>query len=166
MPLFTSLLFFFIALALVPLAMRNSALREARRKKARDEQRIEIGTRICEAAARDAFGIELDHSLASIDTLDDLITQGWMDGTSQPNDEHPLSFVMGSYLGDIYVQNRKAEWKHDDEEAILYFPEFKRRISPFELIRKKLNDPAYVHLDEETARWQAPPEMNDAIPTA
>jgi hypothetical protein len=167
MPLFTGLLFFFIALALLPLALRNSGARELRRQRARDVEQMTIGARICEIVARDAFGIELDHSMESITALDALITNGWADtaaGTNTwSNEEHDPTFVLGSYLGDIFIRHEHSEWQWEHDEAFLYFSNGKRTVSPFDLIQRKLREPLEVHLKEETTKWLIPliPQHDD-----
>jgi hypothetical protein len=165
MPMFTSLLFFFIALALLPLALRNSGARELRRQGARDVERITIGAQICEATARDAFEVELDHSRESIALLDTLITQGWSNETPASTSENydPI-YIMGAYVGDVFVRAGNAEWRWENGEAFLYVSKWKRKISPFDLIQRKFRDPLHIHLNEETVMWLMPltPLENDA----
>ncbi len=171
MPIFTSLLFFFIALALLPLALRNSSMRQERRRRKQNKERMNIGARICEAAARDAFGLELDHSPESIASLDSLITHGWGDGTVGTAGTNDLSaerddptFVLGAYVGNVFVRNGKAEWQFEDGKALLYFPKWKRKVSLFDLIQQKLREPDRIHLEEETDHWQISemPQNDDA----
>ena len=157
MPIFTSLLFFFLALALWPLATRNSGRRELRRRQAQAQDRFETAAQICEAAARDAFHITLDHSLRSIDQLDEMIDNGWSNVESQ-HLQNDTSFVMGAYLGDVFVRNQLAEWTASSQNMprpFLYFPLSKKTVSPFDIIEQKLNGPSSIHLPSETARWQS-----------
>jgi hypothetical protein len=161
MPLYTSLLLFFIALGLLPLAIRNSSARSARRERARDAERMAIGARICEAAARDAFGIELDHAVESIAELDALITTGWGNGAigteerQQTNgfgsEKYDLAFILASYLGDAFVRQGNAEWRWEKGEACIYFKKEKRISYPSILIEHKLHNPNQIHLQDEIA---------------
>ena len=168
----TGLLFFFIVLALVPLALRNSGARELRRQRTREIERMTIGAHICEATARDAFGVELDHSTDSIPMLDALITKGWSDGTGTtydlPTDNYEPTFVLGSYLGNVFTHHEKAEWQWENAEPFLYFRNLKQRNSPFELIERKLSNPTEVNLEQETALWlhPNPPQDSDANTTS
>src|SRR5580658_160014 len=107
MPIFTSLLLLFAALALLPLALRSNGIARERRRHTRDEERMATGALICEAAARDAFGVELDHSVESIAMLDALISQGWPENTANSDGEishshgvlpDELSFTLASYM--------------------------------------------------------------------
>ena len=163
--MFTSLLFLFIALALLPLALRNSGARELRRQRAREMERITIGAQICEAAARDTFEVELDHSKESIGLLDAMITHGWSNGTNTSvGEDYDPVYIMGAYVGDVFVRAGNAEWRWENGEAFLYLSQWKRKISPFDLIQQKLRDPLHVNLNEEIAMWLMPliPHENDA----
>src|ERR1035437_8953806 len=62
---------------------------------------MELASRICEAAARDAFAIELDHSLESLTTLDELIERGFASARELPDD---TLLVLGAYLGQVLVR--------------------------------------------------------------
>ncbi len=163
MPIFTSLLFFFIALALLPLALRNSGARELRRQRARDVERMAIAARICESAARGAFDVELDHSTESIERLDALITNQWSNreetaaGTQETSTEQFDSpFILSAYVGDVFVRSGDAEWRWAQNETFLYFRNSKRSVSPFELLERKLAHPEHLHLEEETSLWLNP----------
>jgi hypothetical protein len=164
MPIFTSLLFFFIALALLPLALRNSGMREIRRQHARDTERMTIGAQICEAAARGAFEVELDHSVASVALLDALITRGWSDGMDRTHaptyGEYNPAFVMGAYVGDAF------EWRWENGEPFIYFRNTKQKVSPFDLIERKLMEPNQIHLQDETALWLMPTTIQRENPDA
>jgi hypothetical protein len=171
MPLYTSLLFFFIALALLPLAIRNSNARSTRRERTRDVEHMAIGAKICEAAARDAFGIELDHSVESIAQLDALISTGWGDattGTKGTNaskaDEFDLAYIFASYLGNVFVRHENAEWRWDHGTAFIYFRTLNQNAFPFDFIARKLKDPDRIHLQDETANWLTPlPKDNTSV---
>ena len=159
MPLFTSLLFFFIALAFLPLVLRSRARSELRRQ-AELDNRMTLGASICIAAAREAFGVELDRSLASIAALDALITQGWNDShpeleapKEKPND---LTFVFAAYLGDTVIKHTHARWRIENGQAVLLFREANVSASPMDLIERKLRDPQNVHIEEEIAQWGNP----------
>ena len=157
MPLFTSLLLFFIALALISFTLRNTSARQARQRKDQNERRMAIGAQICEASARDAFGVELDHSVESIVLLDSVIIRGWGDTPDIPDkrmtDSGTLDFIFSAYLGDVFVRNEKAVWQWQNNEAFLYFQNLRRTAMPFELIKRKLSDPNQVNLANETALW-------------
>ena len=163
MPLYTSLLFFFIALALLPLAIRNSNASCARRERARDVERMVIGAKICESAAKDAFGIELDHSVKSIAQLDAMITNGWSDDAIGPDEtnrtktleseSYDLNFIFASYLGDTFVRHGDAVWQWEKGEACIYFKKEKHISNPFILIAHKLQNPKQIHLQDEIANW-------------
>jgi hypothetical protein len=167
MPIFTSLLLIFVALALLPLALRSNGVARERREHARDEERFSTGALICEAAARDAFGVELDHSIESIAKLDELISQGWSQQAANPNEEIPdeLSFTLASYLGDVFVRNAGARWRHSNDGWSLSFPKLEIVADPFNLIERKLRDTEHVHLHDDAAlllqeleRLRHPPE--------
>ncbi|HET6402094.1 MAG TPA: hypothetical protein VFH95_11940 [Candidatus Kapabacteria bacterium] len=162
MPIFTSLLFFFIALAFLPLALRNSRARTALRQQSELDDRMALGASICIAATREAFGVELDHSLDSIHTLDILISQGWSDSPAEqtesngkPND---LTFVLASYLGTAISEHTGARWRIENGKTVLFFQEHSVSAFPFDLIERKLRDPEQVHLEEEIERWGKPTE--------
>jgi hypothetical protein len=157
MSIFTSLLFFFTALALLPLALRNNSACEGRRQKKRDTERMTIGAQICEAAARDAFEAELDHSIGSISPLDSLITLGWSNKTDVTNASmrggYDPTFAMGTYVGDLFVRVGNAEWIFEDGTAFMYVRASKQKFFPFDLIQRKLWEPDRVNLQEEMALW-------------
>ena len=131
-----------------------------------------IAAHICEAAARDAFGIELDHSTESIPLLDALITKGWSDVTDITNglsvDNYEPTFVLGSYLGNVFTHHENVEWRWESGEAFLYFRNLRQRNSPFELIERKRMNPTHVNLEKETELWlhPNPPQDNDANTTS
>lgn len=119
-----------------------------------------IGADICEAAARDAFGVELDHSMESIALLNSLIINGWgvgtnpISGTNEPSTERfDPTFIFGAYLGEVFVRTGIAEWRWENSEAFLYFRNSKRKNFPFDLIERKLREPNQIDLAEETALW-------------
>src|SRR5665213_2312505 len=179
MPIFTSLLFIFIALAFLPLALRSSRARSALREQAELDDRMALGASICIASAREAFSVELDCSLASIETLDRLISQGWANANEQssplaqqgegvggeassdgkPND---LTFVFPSYLGTTVCGHTDARWRIENGKTALFFKEQNVSAFPFDLIEQKLRDPERVHLGEEIERWGKPPEVTNA----
>ena len=176
MPLYTSLLLIFIALALLPLAIRNSNARSTRRERARDAERVSIGAKICEAAARDGFDVELHHSVESIAQLDAMISTGWNHvtiGTDETNgtnastsDKFDFVFIFASYLGDVFVRHENAEWRWEKGEAFIYLRKVKRNASPFDLITRKLNDPNQIHLQDETVNWLTPSPNDETIANA
>ncbi|HEY3874491.1 MAG TPA: hypothetical protein VGM92_03365 [Candidatus Kapabacteria bacterium] len=191
MSIFTILLFFFLTLALWPLLTRNSGRRELQRRRDAAEDRLETAGSICVAAARDAFGVELDHSLESIDTLDAMIVNGWPEAIDvkespgmEPNadmesnmdmgantdvgvnadagtnpdvgTETDATFLLGAYLGDVFVRQNLAEWRWEDDKTLLYFEHSNKTVSPFELLEEKLKAPLQIHLPEVAAQWQSP----------
>ena len=166
MPIFTSLLFLFLALALWPIVSRSNARRELERRRNEAEQRLETAARICEAAARDAFHISLDHSIASIDWLDEMIDKGWMEPNNAQGSTTDSPFAIGAYLGDVFVRHHLAVWNWESGKTLLFFALSKRTVSPFELIEQKLREPFSVNLSAESARWQSPeiPEPDNALP--
>jgi hypothetical protein len=166
MPVFTSLLFFFIALAFLPLALRNSRARSALRQQTELDDRMALGSSICIAAARDAFGVELDRSLGSIPALDALISQGWneasLEETESDGKPSDLTFVFASYLGTTVSKHTGARWRIENGKTVLFFQEQNVSAFPFDLIERKLRDPERVHLGEEIERWGKPPEVANA----
>ena len=178
MPIFTSLLFFLIALAFLPLALRTSHARSAAREQAILADRMALGASICIAAARDAFGIELDRSMGSINALDALISQGWGNANERssplaqqgegvggealpdrkPND---LTFVLAAYLGTTYCEHSAAHWRIENGTPALFFQVAKVSAYPFDLIERKLRDPEQVHLEEAIAEWGKPLEADN-----
>lgn len=162
MPIFTSLLFFFIAVAFLPLAFRSSRARTALRQQAELDDRMALGASICIAAARDAFGIELDRSFDSIQMLDLLISQGWSDAPVDPVESGgkptDLTFVLASYLGTVAAEHTGARWRIENGQTALFYQEQNMSAFPFDLIERKLNDPERVHLWEEIERWGKPTE--------
>ncbi len=159
MPIFTSLLFFFLALAFLPLAFRGSSARQDRRKQAKLDDRMETGADICRAAAREAFGVELDRSLASIAVLDDLIERGWRNRdpeTDAPKTNDDLSFIFAAYLGTVLARFAHAEWGWDREKPALFFHGSKEPVPLFPLVERKLQDPEHTNLSLETMQWYSP----------
>ena len=152
MPIFTSLLLLFAALALMSLALRSTGLARERRQHSLDEAKMATGALICEAAARDAFGVELDHSIESIAKLDALISEGWSAQTADPitDASGEQSFVLSSYLGDVFVRHSGARWRADDTGWSLGFPKLNLIAEPFDLIARKLSDIENVSLQHES----------------
>lgn len=166
MPIFTSLLFFFLALALLPLAFRGSRVRQSQRELSALEERMALGASICIAAARQAFRVDLDQSIESLGVLDSLITSGWssiprsesLNVSDAGSDSKEVTFVLAGYLGTAFVQNRAAIWRVENGKPALYFRSVKESEYPLELIELKLKEPAQVSLVHETERWGLPPE--------
>jgi hypothetical protein len=172
MPLFTSLLLFFVALAMLPLALHNGNTRKRFGQRAGNIERMSIGAQICEAAMRDIWGANLDRSVGSIVLLNALISENWVDrdmvGTNRSSlMGYDAIFVLGSYLGNIFIHPEHAEWRSENGETFIYFRNLKRHVSPFRLIERKLQEPNRVVLQEETAHWlnQAAPQ-DDYAPIA
>jgi hypothetical protein len=167
MPIFTSLLFFFIALAFLPLALRNSRARSALRQQVELDDRMNLGASICIAAAREAFGVELDRSLQSIQTLDVLISEGWseslLDSEASNGKPDDLTFVFASYLGMTVCQHTDARWRIENGATALFFQSAKTPAYPFDLIEQKLRDPEHIHLEEEIERWGQPNEHTTGV---
>jgi hypothetical protein len=77
MSILTSLLLLVAGLTLFILLLRSRPKSRIRRLEAWEQERLEIAANICHAAARDAFDLSLDGSIASLETVDHMIEQGW-----------------------------------------------------------------------------------------
>ncbi len=119
-----------------------------------------VGSQICEAAARDAFHVELDHSRSSIAALDALMEDGWGNGNVGSDDRleeaNDLTFVLAAYLGEVFVRDGTASWQSEKGASVLYFRNLKRVAWPFELIEQKLREPREISLVKETGNWLMP----------
>ncbi len=164
MPIFTSLLFLFLALALLPLAFRGNRARQTRREESALAERMALGASICIAAAREAFGVELDRSLDSLAAMDSLIADGWAPSSPTNSaqgselDSTGVTFVLAAYLGTAFALHRAAEWRIENGKPALYFRTVNESEYPLELIELKLREPVHVNLSKETERWGLPPE--------
>jgi hypothetical protein len=156
MSILTSILLILSGLALLFIVLRARPSARIRRLEEWEERKLEIAGNICRAAARNAFDVELDGSIASIDVLDHLIEGGWPqthsteaiqqteanEATATPDilslpDEQ---FVMGSYLGETIVRHLNGEWRVESELhrwPYVYFSRADLAVSPFELVQKK-----------------------------
>ncbi len=141
-----ALLVFLLLLVAVRPAIWNS-IRTTRRV----EREMDIAARICEAAARDAFGIELDHSLSSLALLDQMILQEWVLPGSTTGMATATRRGFAAYFGDVFVRSYSARWSiigASTEEPRLEFPKCRVIVDPFALLQYKLQDPESVHLAE------------------
>ena len=68
-------------------------------------ERMSLAAKICIASARSAFNVELDRSLESLVTLDEIITKDFAD---EINDDSV--YVLGAYLGDVILNERGGHW--------------------------------------------------------
>ena len=116
-------------------------------------EQMELASRICEAAARDAFDIELDYSLESLAKLDELIEGGF---ASVPEVHEDTRLVLGAYLGQVLVHCCGAKWRAADQEharATLVFPPSIQSISPFEMVERKLCAPLETSISAEAREF-------------
>ena len=156
MPILTSILLVLTGLALISLALRSRPKERTRRRDDYSERRLELGARICEAAAKDAFGVDLDHTDESLTKLDELIADGWTGAdtiaSSAESQRDPL-YVFASYVGDILVRHHQAEWRLSIISSgtpwpSLYFKAADLTASPFEMVERKLHDPEHFKITE------------------
>lgn len=112
-------------------------------------QQMGLASSICEAAARDAFDVELDHSLDSLAKLDELIEQGFT-GVLEVTDD--TVYVLAAYYGQVLVHACGAEWQSangQDAKPTLKIGSTLESISPFEMIERKLHAPQDTNLAAE-----------------
>jgi hypothetical protein len=150
MPILTSILLVLTGLALISLTLRSRPKERAERRSDYSERKLELGAQICEAAARDAFGVDLDHTDASLSALDQLITEGWTNPVTVTDDQQDTLYVFGAYIGDVLVRHHQAEWHTDAKSTMpcLYFNAVDFIASPFEIIERKLQDPEHFRITE------------------
>lgn len=112
-------------------------------------EQMDLASRICEAAARDAFDVELDHSLDSLAKLDELIEQGFA-GVLEVTDD--TVYVLAAYFGQVLVHACGAEWQPasvQNSKPTLRIQSSQESVSPFEIIERKLRTPQDTKLAAE-----------------
>src|SRR5579883_280393 len=152
MPVFTTLLLIFVALALLPLTLRSREAKRENRRASQLEDKFRLAAMACEVAFRDSFNVELDHTRQSIAILDSKVTSEWLQGTnseSQSGASKESVFLLAAYIGDVLARDLNAEWRRKNEQYILMFPSTTFEALPFELVQKKLVSPAHVDLTVE-----------------
>jgi hypothetical protein len=149
MPIFTTTLLLFVTLAALALSIRSHSRVKKLREKRSDNERMKLAAKICEAATRDAFGLDLDYSLESISALDQAITSNWSQNADHSVFSQNSLFVLSAYLGEIFVRSHGAEWILTGNASVpyLYFTDIDLKASPFDLVEQKLEQPATVSLD-------------------
>src|SRR5947209_3233335 len=68
-------------------------------------ERMSLAAKICEASARSAFNVELDHSLESLSVLDQTISNDFAAAISDDS-----VYVLGAYLGDVILRELGGRW--------------------------------------------------------
>ncbi len=112
-------------------------------------EQMGLASRICIAAAADAFDVELDHSLDSLAKLDELIEQGFA-GVLEVTDD--TVYVLAAYFGQVLVHTCGAEWQAangQDAKPTLKIGSILESISPFGMIERKLLAPQDTNLAAE-----------------
>jgi len=148
MPIFTTTLLLFVTLAALALVTRRRARAKKIRVAATENTNMKLASQICEAAARDAFHIELDYSIESLNALDAAIATNWTDVQGSGISSDTLT-VFASYVGEIFVRRFGAEWKEVKAESAvpyLFFRDADLKASPFDLVEQKLAQPAAISL--------------------
>ena len=110
------------------------------------ERRMDIAARMCEAAARDSFQIELDHTMESLTAFDQLLDTGW--SSTRPMTED-TRYVIAAYFGDLFVRECGARWsapRSGNGEPMLEFPKSRVKADPFAIIEYKVQLPDAVKL--------------------
>jgi hypothetical protein len=103
-----SLLLFFSGLALIIVLLRARPKTRVRRLEDWEESKMELGARICQAAAIDAFGVHLDNTDQSLEQLDAMITEGW---------EYTVPEPIGPGMPNHSVSDAIAAERHSVEET-------------------------------------------------
>ena len=169
MPILTSTLLILTGLALITLALRSRRKKRTVRRGDYSEYKLELGARICEAAARNAFGVDLDHTDASLRKLDELIAAGWADtSTHDSTAQRDILYVIAAYIGDVLIRHHHAEWRLDRIQhsssietqvmslnptlPYLYFNNTAIMASPFEIAEHKLREPGIYSIAEAIHR--------------
>lgn len=79
-------------------------------------------TKIMQASANDAvlfakeYGIELDHSVASLVQVQEILTEL----RQKPLDDKELftlSYIFGAYMGEIFIAQHGGTWLHQEEDG-------------------------------------------------
>ena len=152
----TSLLLFLTGFALLIVAIRARPKARLKRLEDWEEYKMELGARVCRAAARNAFRVDLDHSDQSLPVLDEIMTTGWgHDAAHKDLASKDSVFTMASYLGDVLRRHHGAEWQLERTKhklPYLYFKTSDLAASPFDIIEKKLEAPNTFSLAGATQR--------------
>lgn len=113
-------------------------------------ERMSLAAKICQAAARSAFSVELDHSLESLSSLDGIIDS---DFASSPQINDDSIHVIGAYLGDVFLREIGGRWSRLDASAT--YPKILlasgEEFDPFEVVSAKLHFPE-ISLEQEVRR--------------
>ncbi|HWF43786.1 MAG TPA: hypothetical protein VG537_04000, partial [Candidatus Kapabacteria bacterium] len=186
MPILTSILLVLTGLALISLALRARPAKRERRRSDYSERKLELAAQICEASARDAFDVELDHTDASLVTLDAMIAEEWRESSDNNTNEKLLDelYVLGAYVGDVLVRHHSAEWHmkaasldkgsgfvRKDQPLLpeiaswpcLYFNDANLIASPFEMVEHKLREPKTFRIMEAVERLLAEVERKKNV---
>jgi hypothetical protein len=176
MSILTNILLIAAGVALLILVLRSRPKTRVRRLEDWEKEKLERAAQICHAAARDAFDLSLDGSLASLDVLDHMIEIGWnapivTRGLSQDREEEadareeasigPIpdeQFVVGCYFGSVIVEHMEGQWRVDNTThrwPYVYFSRADLAVSPFELAQRKFEDPEQFHLAEAARHLSA-----------
>jgi hypothetical protein len=133
-----------------------------------------IAADVARASARQVFGVELDLTDKSIVALDRMIAEGWKetrsselvtvdtpaalegdaDSAAVDEDDEPEIdvndgyYVLAGYLGTTLAHNHNGVWKNDGEHPLpyVYFKKHDFAVSPFTIIRQKLQAPQHFDL--------------------
>jgi hypothetical protein len=148
MPIFTTTLLLFVTLAALALVTRRRARAKKRRLEVTENSSMKLAAQICEAAARDAFRIELDYSIESLNLLDTAIATNWTDSLNLGTPSDTFT-VFAAYVGEIFVRGFGAQWKEvkaDSAVPYLFFRDSDLKASPFDLVEQKLTQPTAISL--------------------
>jgi hypothetical protein len=185
MPILTSILLVLTGLALISLALRSRPNKRERRRSDYSDRKLERAAQICEASARDAFEVELDHTDASLATLDAMISEEWEASDNSTNEKlRGELYILGAYVGDVLVRHHSAEWQskaaslntgpgvgQKDPTLLpeiaswpcIYFNDANLIASPFEMIEHKLREPKTFRITEAVERLIAEVERRKNV---
>ena len=124
-------------------------------------ERLSLAAKICEASARSAFNVELDRSLESLHTLDEIVTK---DVASEMSDDSV--YVLGAYLGDVILREIGGRWSR--LEANEKYPKLLLAngevFDPFDIVTAKMHFPE-ISLEQEVRRRLEPPTSAEENPS-
>ena len=149
MPLFTTTLLLFITLAALAFTLRTRAKFRKSQQQRVENDKMKLAAQICEASSRNAFGLTLDYSLVSLQTLNDAITQHWTNAESPSPFQNNALLVLSAYTGEIFVREFGAEWREvqgPSSVPYLFFSDVDLKASPFDLVEQKLANPQGIDL--------------------
>jgi hypothetical protein len=124
-------------------------------------ERMSLAAKICEASARNAFHVELDHSIESLPTLDDVMKSGF---ASEIHDDSV--YVLGAYLGDVIIREIGGRWSR--LAANEKYPKLTLAsgevFDPFDIVTAKMHFPE-ISLEQEVRRRLEPEPPAEEAPT-